>query len=297
LNDSQQTHISHCPLCQGESFRAYLSVKDHAVSGELFELVKCSTCGFIMTNPRPASPYLGKYYDSETYISHSQSRKGLINSLYQGVKRINLYLKFRAIRSFVPRGTWVDYGAGTGDFVNFIAGKGIDIRGFEPNSKARDRATRNSVSLLHPERFSDLEPQSAACITLWHVLEHIPDFTDIISQFSAALMNDGILVLALPNCGSYDARHYESYWAAYDVPRHLWHFKQKDVEHLAHQSGFRVIQTLGMPFDAFYVSMLSEKYRSRSPLFGVYHGMKSNIWARFSSYPYSSQIYLLKKTS
>ena len=295
LEKTTLRRLKACPICNGTKFRDEFTVKDYSISKENFTISKCANCGFILTNPQPAPENLGKYYESEDYVSHSQTKKGFINSIYQIVKGLNLQNKFNYIKTYVPRGTWVDYGAGAGDFVSFISKKGIDISGFEPNDKARINAETKGIELWPIEKIHDLSDDSVACITLWHVLEHIPDFHSVLELLSRKLKSGGALVIAVPNCASYDALLYKNLWAAYDVPRHLWHFKESDIKNLSQQLNLTYHSKKGMPFDSFYVSMLSEKYKKGSILLGVYYGFKSNLLAKFSSYPYSSQIYILKK--
>jgi 2-polyprenyl-3-methyl-5-hydroxy-6-metoxy-1,4-benzoquinol methylase len=287
--------LSSCPICGGTQFIVHSKIKDHSISQELFQLNKCQSCGFLFTNPQPEGDALWKYYQSENYISHSKISKGFINSWYKRVQNLNLQLKFNAIKKYVPRGTWLDYGAGAGDFVKFVQQKKIDILGFEPNETARKTAAQQGIHLDHPEALFAIKKETFACITLWHVLEHIPNFSEILAQFSLILKANGILVLALPDYESLDAQYYGENWAALDVPRHLWHFTQKDIDSLAKQNNLDLIKTRGMIFDSFYVSLLSEKYMNGSKLSGLLKGVQSNLSALSKSTPYSSQIYILRK--
>lgn len=295
LETASLRHLQTCPICKEDKFRDEFAVKDYSISEESFTIVKCSSCGFIFTNPQPKLNDLGRYYESENYVSHSQSRKGLINSLYQAVKNLNLRDKYAYVKKYVPRGTWIDYGAGAGDFVSFVRKRGISVKGYEPNATARRNAQDKGVSLFTLEQIHEIPDNSIACITLWHVLEHIPDFISVLRQLSLKLKPGGVLAIAVPNCASYDALLYKNYWAAYDVPRHLWHFRESDIQTISKQLHLSYESKKGMPFDSYYVSMLSEKYKNRTVLLGAYYGLKSNLLAKFSSYPYSSQIYLLKK--
>lgn len=287
--------LETCPLCGHDKFKPFLEAKDHMVSQESFQIVRCQSCQFTITNPRPDIDQLARYYESEEYISHSKTNRGFINKLYGIVKSFNLGIKYRGVKKYVPRGTWVDYGAGTGDFVRFIQAKGIEALGYEPNDKARREALSNNINLENPDTFHLIPDSTLACITLWHVLEHIPDLIPVLTKLISKLKPGGIIAIAVPNHGSYDAIHYKSHWAAYDVPRHLWHFREKDITSLAERFNLIHLSTQGMPFDSYYVSMLSEKYRHRNPIFGIFHGFLSNILARFSSYPFSSQFYILQK--
>lgn len=290
-----QVTLNNCPICESNKILPEITVKDQSISQEVFHLTKCGDCGFIFTNPQPNSKSLWKYYESENYVSHSKTTKGFINFWYRQIQHLNLRLKYRAIRHYVPRGTWLDYGAGAGDFVRFIETKGITINGFEPSATARKTALSHGVNLIDSVNIQKIPTETIACITLWHVLEHIPDFIDTIKSLSNRLIKGGLFVLALPNYKSLDAKTYGANWAAYDVPRHLWHFTENDITALAASLNMDLIDTRGMIFDSLYVSLLSEKYLSGSKLSGILNGLKSNVSAMQKSTPYSSQIYILRK--
>jgi 2-polyprenyl-3-methyl-5-hydroxy-6-metoxy-1,4-benzoquinol methylase len=290
-----QILLSNCPICKSDKLLQEATILDHSVSKENFQLNQCESCNFLFTNPQPSPDDLWKYYESEDYVSHNRTTKGFINFWYRRVQRINLSLKYKAILPSVPRGTWLDYGAGAGDFVKYIQNKGINIQGLEPSPTARATALSNNVTLLDTSYTHEVAPASIACITLWHVLEHIPNFTDVLQDLSKLLTTQGLLVLALPNYQSLDSTIYKTNWAAYDVPRHLWHFTQTDIENLAEKLDLKLVDTKGMIFDSLYVSLLSEKYKKGNKISGILNGLKSNVCAMKKSKPYSSQIYVLKK--
>lgn len=290
-----QVTLPNCPICASVNLLPSHTVQDFSISKETFQLTQCKECSFLLTNPQPTPDNLWRYYESEEYISHSKTTKGFINFWYRKVQALNLSLKFKSIQPHVPRGTWLDYGAGAGDFVKYISSKGIRIEGLEPSQTARKTAALQAVKLNDTSTLTSIEHGSLACITLWHVLEHIPDFTTILGTLTKLLVKDGLLVIAVPNYQSLDAKKYGANWAAYDVPRHLWHFTQKDITALAKQLQLDLIDTKGMIFDSIYVSLLSEKYQDGSSIAGIVNGLKSNLSAWKTSTPYSSQIYILRK--
>ena len=118
----------------------------------------------------------------------------------------------------------LDIGAGTGDFLALAKQKKWKISGVEPNLKARNLAKEKGV-ILH-DSLEDVENQFGI-ITLWHVLEHLPNLESQIKTIKSLLHQDGSLIIAVPNFKSFDASYYKEFWAAYDVPRHLWHFRRK----------------------------------------------------------------------
>jgi 2-polyprenyl-3-methyl-5-hydroxy-6-metoxy-1,4-benzoquinol methylase len=287
-----------CPVCKGTKFKFFLDCKDYTVSKEEFQIVSCLDCHFKFTNPRPADEVLGNYYKSEDYISHTNTSKGIIFKLYKAVRNYTLKRKLQLVNQHVSRGTILDYGCGTGMFLKVCQDAGWKAFGMEPDEGARNLAAEQGLNV-----FSDKERlqtyitnQTFDAITLWHVLEHVTDLETTLSFFQKKLNKDGVLIVAVPNYTSYDASYYEKFWAAYDVPRHLYHFEIDSLQKLLSPYSFKLIETKPMKFDSFYVSMLSEKYKTGSInyLKAFFTGLKSNIKAAKPE-NYSSVIYVFKK--
>ena len=234
-----------------------MKVIDHSVSGEEFVLEYDAHYKLYRTTPIPEN--LGKYYQSEAYISHTDGSKGFFEKLYQWVKHYTLRKKMNLVEQYVSQGKLLDIGAGTGDFVGIAKKKGWYATGVEPEAKARHRAGEKGIFL---EEKQENISTTFDVITLWHVLEHIPHLQEQIHYLKNHLSKEGLLLIAVPNYKSKDAQHYGDYWAAWDVPRHLWHFSQESIRLLFQQQGFELIGVKPMYFDAFYVSLLSEKYKS-----------------------------------
>jgi 2-polyprenyl-3-methyl-5-hydroxy-6-metoxy-1,4-benzoquinol methylase len=289
-------NLQSCPLCASTSFSQFLSCKDFTVSHEIFRIVQCDSCGFRFTNPRPHEQDLGRYYKSESYVSHTSSRKGLINFLYNIVRKITLRQKMRLIKRIVKGRMLLDFGCGTGHFLAQAGREGFVIKGIEPDPDARRLA--KDLNNIEPGTRDDLNSLSDRfdLITLWHVLEHLPDLNGDIESFKRLLKDDGRLLIAVPNCSSYDAEIYKEFWAGYDVPRHLYHFTPETITKLFRAHGLDLLETLPMKFDAYYVSMLSEKYRGGGMLKGVMNGLRSNRRARQKN-TFSSQIYIFKRSN
>jgi 2-polyprenyl-3-methyl-5-hydroxy-6-metoxy-1,4-benzoquinol methylase len=291
--------LLNCPICKANNLNEYSSVKDFSVSKETFELNSCLNCGFIFTNPRPAENEIGKYYQSEDYVSHNDTNKGFINSIYQLVKKYTLWKKLNLMVQISGKkaGKLLDYGCGTGDFIKILADVKWEVMGLEPDEGARKLAQ----SKVGEEKVNDLSflkklEQNYDVITCWHVVEHIHDLNNTIETLKNALQPKGKLLIAVPNITSYDFLHYKEFWAALDVPRHLYHFKPSDIKNLAQKHGLEVERILPMVFDSFYVSMLSEKYKGGNILKAFWIGLLSNLKAASKgNNSYSSQIYILKK--
>lgn len=289
--------IEKCLACGSNSFEPFLKCKDYTVSQETFNILSCKACGFKFTNPRPEDSVLGNYYKAESYVSHTNTKKGLINKLYHFVRSYTLKKKVAMVNSFVSRGTILDYGCGTGMFLKACLDNGWKTFGMEPDDSARKIASEQNLNVLQnkKELASTLSNNQVSAITLWHVLEHVTDMNETLSFFKSILKKDGILIIAVPNHVSYDAKYYKEFWAAYDVPRHIHHFDVKSMTQLLTNFGFKLIETKGMKFDSFYVSMLSEKYKTGSMnlINAFLSGLKSNLKAKDTT-QYSSTIYVFK---
>ncbi|MET2986445.1 class I SAM-dependent methyltransferase [Aureibaculum conchae] len=276
----------------------YISCKDYTVSREAFSILIDKKSELLLTSPRPNDSDLGNYYESEEYISHSDTKKSLIDKMYHWVRNYTIKKKVKLINSFnSEEKTILDIGAGTGDFLAACATNGWKITGIEPNENARALANSkilNSKFQIHND-LEELNSETFDIITMWHVLEHVPDLNDYVKKLKSLLKPNGTLIVAVPNFKSYDANYYQEFWAAYDVPRHLWHFSRKSISELFAQENMKVEKILPMKFDAYYVSLLSEKYKTgkSNMLKAFWVGLKSNIKAK-SSKEYSSHIYIIK---
>ncbi|HXJ98952.1 MAG TPA: class I SAM-dependent methyltransferase [Gelidibacter sp.] len=274
-----------------------LKVKDHSVSKENFELRFNTQLELLETFPQPSPEKLSEYYKSEDYISHTDAKRNVFEKLYHAVKVVALKRKIKLINNVSSNGkTLLDIGCGTGDFLQVAHSSGWQISGIEPNEQARDLANKKVDNVVFDtEQLSKFESYSFDVITLWHVLEHLPNVEEHFSIFKKLLKPNGVLIIAVPNYKSYDAQLYKEFWAAYDVPRHLWHFSQASIKRLGEKIKMDVVKIVPMTFDAFYVSLLSEKYKSGKMNFvkGFWNGWRSNWKARRSG-EYSSLIYVLK---
>lgn len=272
----------------------FLTVKDHSVSKEIFELYYDESLDMLVTHPQPGLAVLGKYYESEDYISHTDGKRSLFEKAYHFVKNIALKNKLNLINSLQPaKGRILDIGAGTGDFLNVAKQNGWETIGVEPSDKAKAIALKKEVPFV--EETASLESHSFDVITMWHVLEHVPDLDSQIKELKRLLKPNGSLIVAVPNFKSFDAKYYGAYWAAYDVPIHFWHFSKKAIQSLFEKENIQLVKVLPMKFDSFYVSLLSEKYKSGKMNFikASFIGLWSN-WKAKANFEYSSHIYVLK---
>ncbi|MFC5682129.1 class I SAM-dependent methyltransferase [Flavobacterium sp. MAHUQ-51] len=274
----------------------FLTVKDHSVSKEIFELYYDENLDMLITHPQPSLDNLGKYYESEDYISHTDNKRSLFEKAYHFVKGIALKNKLNLINSQQSqKGQILDIGAGTGDFLMVAKNDGWQTVGIEPSDRAKSIAKNKGISFV--ECTTVLENQSFDVITMWHVLEHVPDLDFQIKELKRLLKPNGTLIVAVPNFKSFDAKYYDSFWAAYDVPIHFWHFSKKAIQMLFAKQNMKLEKVLPMKFDSFYVSLLSEKYKNGKMNFikAFFIGLQSN-WKAKQNLEYSSLIYVLKNS-
>lgn len=290
--------LKKCPVCEYPSLKAKMTCKDHTTSKEEFKIVSCETCNFTFTNPRPKDEKLADYYKSEMYISHTNSSKGIFNWTYQKIRIYTTRKKLNLLKNIVPKGKHLDIGCGTGSFLNACKKAGYETEGIEPSEIARKQAIENyNLSISKNPDLTQYPKYEFNSISLWHVLEHIPNLNVLVGQFQNALKPEGKLIIAVPNHKCWEANYYKENWAAWDVPIHLWHFSQKTIAKLFNKHGFVLIKTKPMIFDSFYISLLSEEFASGKKHFirGFIIGLISNIFGIFTKRGHSSLIYVFEK--
>jgi len=289
--------LENCPVCGKTEFKNFLVVKDKSVSQESFVIVQCENCGFKFTNPRPDAESIGAYYESDDYISHSNTSKGLINKAYQVVRSVAVKDKLELINNLAPKKAILDYGCGTGYFLAACQKDGWEVSGFEPNATANAQATKTLGKTVEKVSLDGFAKESFEIITMWHVLEHVHTLNETFQKLLTLLKPGGIMLVAVPNADSLDAKKYGENWAAYDVPRHLYHFNQATMKRFLKKHKLTLEDTKPMKYDAYYVSMLSEKYKAgkNNMLSSVLNGYKSNTYASKNDKDYSSLIYIARK--
>ncbi|WP_221389591.1 class I SAM-dependent methyltransferase [Dyadobacter sp. NIV53] len=294
--------LKDCPVCHASSFSNYLNVEDYTVSHKEFTIQQCNSCYFLFTNPRPSQEEIGRYYQSDEYISHHDESKNMMSKVYTSVRDYTIGGKVKMINSLSgKKGTLLDIGCGTGNFIQACKENGWNITATEPDNGARDIAEKRVGEYIF-ETINDknLEGKSFDIITLWHVLEHVHLLNETVDWLAKHLNPDGKIIIAVPNPQSHDAEKYGRFWAAYDVPRHLYHFTKTTMKNLMGYHGLSVVRVLPMWFDSFYVGMLSTKYKNKGiNLFdSIKTGIVSNLKGRSvkpEGMNTSSLIYIIKK--
>lgn len=295
--------LTHCPLCASNDIELFLNTQDYSVSHGTFKIDRCKNCNFIFTNPRPNEFEIGKYYDSESYQSHHNESKSLLNKLYSWARTIAVKGKIDLVKQYdsYPEKFVIDIGCGTGFFLQECVKHDWRVAGTEPDKDARNIASKHSNVAIVPTIFDDtLTDRKFTTITMWHVLEHVHRLHETIEWIHQHLKDNGVLIVAVPNVNSYDAHKYKSTWAALDVPRHLYHFTRETIHNLMNKHQFQIESIKPMWFDSYYVSMLSTKYKTgRIKWFDTFiAGTISNLKGYASHHNNlntSSLIYILKK--
>ena len=186
-----------------------LKVKDHSVSGEVFELWLDEQYEILVTHPQPSLEKLPSYYESEDYISHTDGRRTLFEKLYHFIKGIALKKKLNLINSLSTKGSIVDIGAGTGEFLLTCKNDGWHVTGIEPSERAKQIAHQKGIGMEEP--LANVADHSFDVITMWHVLEHVPNLEQQLKELKRLLKPNGVLLVAVPNYKSYDAKIYQEY--------------------------------------------------------------------------------------
>ena len=293
--------IKACPLCGGTHLERALTCVDHYASGEMFHLCRCRDCGFLFTQDFPVEAEIGRYYETPDYISHTDTRKGAMNSVYHWVRnymRGTQGTSLCSVKHTARRAACWSLGRGTGYFADVMQRRGWQVEAVEKSAQARAFAKEHFNLDVKPHTaLKDFAPGSFDVITLWHVMEHLEPLNETWETLHSLLTEKGVLIVAVPNCSSFDAKKYGAYWAAYDVPRHLWHFTPGTIQQFGSKHGFIMAERHPMPFDAFYVSMLTEKHMRHSCTF--LRGMVTGTLAWFSALVKkersSSMIYVFRK--
>jgi 2-polyprenyl-3-methyl-5-hydroxy-6-metoxy-1,4-benzoquinol methylase len=290
--------IKSCPICEGSSFSDVFKASYFRGKAELFQIQECDSCKLWVTNPRPEGAELEAYYESEDYVSHTDKKETLVDKVYHMVRSFAVKSKLGLVNKHnTEKGNLLDYGAGTGFFLASAKKNGWNVHGVEPSAEARKNAKEaNGVELHDPEKYDWTKKAHLDCISMWHVLEHLPELNRDLQNFTDALKPGGCLIIAVPNHESEDAKHYKEDWAALDVPLHLWHFKKRNLQAIADKFNYDLVDIQNMPFDAFYVSMLSEKNQTGKVNYpkAFLTGLSSNIKGS-SAKNQSSLIYVLRK--
>lgn len=291
-------HYTECPVCKSKQVVFSFTATDHTVTGQPFPVWKCDHCTLMFTQDVPGQESIGAFYVSENYISHSDTRKGIVNRLYHAVRKRTLASKLKLVihETGLKKGAMLDIGSGTGAFLHTMKKAGWSITGLEPDEQARAKAAANyNLETFPASELFNLPEGTFDAISMWHVLEHVHQLHEYVAQLKKLLAPGGKIFIAVPNYTSFDAGSYRENWAAYDVPRHLYHFSPQSMKGLMKLHGLSVLNIKPMWFDSFYVAMLSEQYKNKKGnlVRAGMIGLLSNINSVFNRHQCSSVIYVI----
>lgn len=234
-----------CCICGSARSRPYLTNWDrsHGQPG-VFTFVACRDCGHVYLDPRPTGEELDAYYPPN-YRAHARALDDEPNLLTRLSRRYGLRKRARELtRRRGQPGRLLDVGCGSGLFLDEMRRRGWDVAGVEPSSHAAAYAVER---LGLPVRATTLEAacfqsQSFDAVTLWHVLEHVPDSRRTLEEARRLLRPNGVILAATPNRGSFDAHLFGRYWAEWEAPRHLNVLDDATLVVLLGQLGFMDVQ-------------------------------------------------------
>ena len=290
--------MNSCPICTTEMKFKFVT-KDYLVTGESFDIVECEACSIRTTTPFPDKKIIGNYYSSDDYISHDDKVSGIFDSIYGLVRTYQLNKKKKLIGKYFNKsnGKILDVGCGAGDFLQYMKENHWNINGVDTSNKARKIANKKlNIKVMDPKDWIN-NKEKYDVITCWHSLEHVHEPWVYLDKIKKSLTLDGFLIVALPNYQSTDAKIYKEFWAAYDTPRHLYHFTIKSMNKTIKPHGLNIESIYRMNFDPFYVSMLSAKHMGKSFMSGLINGFKSWTLSIFSKDKCSSLIFIIKKNA
>jgi len=291
-------NITSCPICESTKNKTFLKSRNFRINEQAFDVMECDSCSFRYTSPSPEVTEIGEYYDPENYVSHTGTKKGIVNKLFHAVRKITLNNKFKLLSRISNGKRHLDIGAGNGIFLGYMKEKGWDVSGVELDDVSRASIEKNTGLNIATTVHDNNETEEFDVITMWHVLEHVYDLKKDLKTIKQKLKKDGSLIVAVPNCASHDAEKYKEFWAAYDLPIHLYHFRPQNIKDLFDQYDMEVLDMKPMKFDSYYISLISEQYKNNQKggigviLRGFYYGLVSNLKAKKGEY--SSQIYIIK---
>lgn len=299
--EQSRFNISTCPVCGSLDieFSHYLTVPDWLVSKENFELQQCAECSFVFTSNAPSQETAGPYYESEEYVEHTDTKKGLIYGVYHQARKLMLKFKLSTIKNFNRGNKILDIGSGSGYFINFMKQNGYDVSGVEISEKAVALCKEKfNINVNSPLDFLAKKlPTDFDIISMWHVFEHVYNFEEYFEIIYNSLKADGKVFVALPNPDCFEAKYYKEYWNGFDTPRHLWHFSPRTFRKFAENRGFKLIAMRRLPLDPFFNAMVSNSYQSGFKFlpYTFLIGLISFINGLLNQNKASSLIYVLQK--
>jgi SAM-dependent methyltransferase len=239
--------MSACLLC-GSDHAAHLfraSDRLYRTTTKEFDVVRCVSCGLARLDPQPAAEELRAYYPENYWFSPEQSAASRLEEAYRRlVLRDHIRFVERALLSGCAKGPLLDVGCGGGLFLGMMRERGFRVVGLDFSREAASVAWRRqqAPAICGTLDQAPLRPAAFAGITMFHVLEHLPDPRSFLIAAHRLLVSDGRLIVQVPNAASWQFRLLGRSWNGVDVPRHLFDFRDRDLEKLVESCGFEVLR-------------------------------------------------------
>jgi SAM-dependent methyltransferase len=235
-----------CPACGSGSFTVLFRATDrlYATTAEEFTIVECGGCQLMRLEPQPAPEELYQYYPSSYWFAPGESPAERFEETYRRfVLQDHVRFVERALQNS-GGGPLLDVGCGGGLFLRAMQDRGVPVIGLDISFEAARVATHlNRLPALCAKLpFAPLPPQSCAVITLFHLLEHLHDPASYVEAARDLLQPQGRLVLQVPNADCWQFLLFGNRWNGLDVPRHLFDFKQSDIDLLLRATGFEPVR-------------------------------------------------------
>ena len=251
----------NCIICENNESVDYLQLTDRlSILPTNYHLVQCQ-CSFVYLNPRPKIDNISSYYPSEKYDPHYMSNKSIWIKFYHFVQFFTLRWKYSKIPDIHRSRNLLDIGAGQGEFASFMSKRGWNVVIQDANIDIIDKNIPHDYNFVKDLQQIN-ESESFNVITLWHSLEHIHNIKDLYSQINRLLAPEGVLLIAVPNLQAPEKKSFGVKWAAYDAPRHLYHFHPDSIKRLCMKYDFKIVRKFSLFQDSPYNILLSISNKS-----------------------------------
>ena len=233
-----------CPRCEGEGYRTLYRGADrlYRTTSRNFSVVECNSCGLMRLDPFPTPDELRSFYPESYWWEHDDS---LVNRLAERYRRVVMGDHVRFARAAVESGgALLDIGCGGGSFLAAMQDQGVRCFGSDFSAKAAAQCARHAgaQAVCAQLPWLPFQPQSFQTVTMFHVLEHLPNPVAAVEAIAELLPPGGRFIVQTPNASCWQLLLLGERWSGLDVPRHLINFRAEDLEELLEGCGFEVLR-------------------------------------------------------
>ncbi len=235
-----------CPICAHSRAVAYAVATDRlfGLAQGRYRLARCPSCGCIFQHPMPDAAAAASFYPRDYWWS-DRPRSGLSGTLSRMERAYREFVAMDHVRFLLRRAgnggrSLLDIGCGSGTFLHLAERRGFAPHGMDVSARAVAAAQdQYRLPVLEGDVCSDVwKGHAFDVITMFHVLEHLPDPGAAIAHAGSLLRPGGRLIVQVPNAGSVQARIFGPRWYGLDVPRHLVNFTPRGLKILFEGAGF-----------------------------------------------------------